>query len=774
MKKYTSILILLMLLCQIAYSQDRVAAPRKSKAKKLLLEFSLDEGFYEGDIVLRLRSPNARIFYTLDGSEPSYKSAEYDKPIPIRKTTVVRAIARRGKKKSKLKTKTYFIDESPTSFPTVSIAVPSEVLFDPERGLYVQGPNAIDSLWKKDGANFWSRREVEVNTELFEVDGSCAFNSRTGFRLFGGMSRLFPQKSMTIVARDRYGKKRIKHKIFGKKGLKKYKFMVLRNSGSDWGKAHFRDAFMVDLVDHWDIEKQDSRPAHVYINGKYWGIYNIREKVNRYFIAGHHDLHKDSIDLIEHQYSTKRGSRRHYLRMLRYMKKHDLSEPAHYAYIQSQMDVENFMQYKIAQIYFDNRDAGGNIKFWRPQTKNGRWRWILYDTDWGFSLHDKRAYKNNSLAFHTEPNGPDWPNPPWSTFILRQLMKNESFRTDFINRFMDELNTTFTSERVASKIEDFYKMYLPEIDRHLKRWNLSKKVWKHHIQRMRVFAQKRPAYVRMHLMEAFDTGNMSRLAVEIEGGGKVVINHNINISKKPFDGFYFENIPIHIKAVPNYGYRFVGWKGIPVDDKVLEARLLLKKKATKITAVFEPYIHPLAGKIIINEISPNNKKAKDWVELYNHSDEAINLEGWNFTDEKHEYKLPSVIVPGGEYVILAEDSAAFVQEFPAVYPVVGDIPFGLSKRKENLGLYAADGALIDSFAYVFPPTDSTFTLGLLLPGLDNSDLENWEIIKGKGTPNAPNPYYLQSYIQSKQDLWIRIGAGFGILLMAFLILRTKW
>ena len=115
------------------------------------------------------------------------------------------------------------------------------------------------------------------------------------------------------------------------------------------------------------------------------------------------------------------------LKMLKYIKKNDLAQQEHYDYIKTQMDVNNFMTYQITQIYCDNQDGGGNIKFWRPQMPNGRWRWILYDTDWGFGLHDSKAYKNNSLAFHTEPDGPKWPNPPWSTFILRKLLENPEF-----------------------------------------------------------------------------------------------------------------------------------------------------------------------------------------------------------------------------------------------------------------------------------------------------------------------------------------------------------
>ena len=121
---------------------------------------------------------------------------------------------------------------------------------------------------------------------------------------------------------------------------------------------------MTSLVEDWDIEKQDYRPAHVYINGKYWGIYNIREKVNRYFVDTYHDIDKDSIDLIEHRMSLKRGGLNDYKSMLAFFQQRDMAETINYEYIQSKMELENFMDFQIAQIYFNNKDAGGNIKFW--------------------------------------------------------------------------------------------------------------------------------------------------------------------------------------------------------------------------------------------------------------------------------------------------------------------------------------------------------------------------------------------------------------------------
>lgn len=748
------------------------AAPKKKKW--LDLEFSQEGGFYNEPIQLELKSLGAVIYYTIDGSTPNGRSTIYHEPILLSETTTLRAIARKGKKRSKTIGHTFFINEPATTFPIVSIAVTPSILFDPETGLYVRGVSDRDTTWKMEGANFWSRKEIKINTEFFQSHGECEFNSVTGLRLFGGMSRLFPQKSMTLIARDRYGKKRIKHRVFGKDGLKKFKFLVLRNSGSDFGRSHFRDALMTGLLKDWDLETQDYQPSQVYLNGKYWGIYNIREKVNRYFLAGHQEVDKDSIDLIEHRITLKRGSTRHYRKLLQFLEKNDLADPANYAYVQTQMDVDNFMHYQIAQIYFDNRDAGGNIKFWRPQTPEGRWRWILYDTDWGFGLHAAKAYRYNSLNFHTKADGPSWPNPPWSTFILRKLLENPRFKAQFISRFSDRLNGTFASSRVEAKINELYDQLKPEMDRHLDRWKLSKTDWTTHVNIMRTFALERPEYVRMHLMEMFDTGRQVEVEAEASAGGQILINDLIEVKETPFTGKYFAKIPLQIKAIPNFGYRFVGWEGIDLESENLEATLNLNEaKELKVKAKFEPYTHPLAGTIFFNEISCNFKKSGDWVELYNYSKEPVNLHNWYFTDSKHYFRLPEVVIQPKDYIILCQDQEKFKAAYPEEYKMVGNFEFGLDKRNEKLGLFTHDGASIDSMSYDLSPLDSSYTLSLLLPYLDNGDIENWEINFGKGSPNAANPYFLESRIKAEQEVWMRVGVGIGLLLCLLLILTVK-
>jgi len=732
-------------------------------------------GFYPDAVEVQLDAAGATIYYTTDGTYPSRRSQMYEKPLRLYTTTVVRAVVYTKGKPGRYCAATYFINEPATTFPVVSIGITPRLLFDPERGLFMQGSHmAGDTTWQQFNANFWSYKEVTAHIEIFEADGKRVHNSLSGFRLFGGMSRLFPQKSMTLVAREKYGAKRFEHRIFGKDGPKDLKFLVLRNAGSDWGKSHLRDAMMTGLLTDWDMDKQAYRPCHVYINGAYWGIYDMREKINRYFIAEHNKgVNKDSIDFLEHHGIKRRGSTRHYRRMLTFLEKRSLRHPKNYAQLQQWMDVENYMQHQIAQIYCDNQDAGGNIKYWRPRTRDGRWRWILYDTDWGFGLHDSLAYLNNSLSFHTEPNGPDWPNPAWSTFLLRKLLENPDFREQFINRFADHLNTTFHPTRVERHINRMYTHLQPEMPRELARWRLSAKNWEREVEVLRSFARERPFHVRLHLMDQFNTGAMRQLRVQLQGGGMVLINGYVKVKSQPFEGTYFENIPISLQVIPQNGYRFVRWEGIDASGSVRELSLQLTADITTIRAVFEKFEHPLAGKVLINEVSANNRQSSDWVEIFNNSEELVNLKDWVLSDLKSEFLFPDVTIAPRDYLVVCENQEKFFSQFPNAYNVIEGLNFGLNKHIEQLQLFASYGAVVDSIYYELPPTDSVFTWSLLLPTLENGDAENWEMRPGVGSPNAPNPYFLESRIRTRQRHWLEIGMSVGVIVLCVVLLVLR-
>ncbi len=739
----------------------------------LVVQFSAPGGFYSAPVEVALSAPEgAVIYYTIDGSYPTVRSARYVKPLVVSRTIVIRALARRGQVVGRATAQTYFVGESPTRLPVVSVAINPAILFDPERGIFQEGPQADTSAEHRPGANFWTRREFACHVEIYENDGSCVHNSGAGFRLFGGYSRIFPQKSIVLVARDRYGKKFFRHRIFGAGQPKKFKYLVLRNGGSDFAGAHFRDELMNRLTDGWGLEKQAFRPALLYLNGQYWGIYHIREKVNARFLEDHADVDRDSLDLLEHQRQVRHGSAEHYQQLLDYIRTHDLAEPAHYQWVRERMDVENYMDYQIAQIYCFNTDAGGNIRYWRPHRPGGRWRWILFDTDWGFGLHNPNAWQEDAIAFFTDPNGPRWPNPPWSTFLFRSLLRNREFRHQFVNRFCDRLNTSLRSDSVLRQVDWFEDLLGPEMPRHLQRWRRSEMHWRRHVGIIRQFAEKRPAVLYEHLARHFQTGAPARLELHVDAGGSVIINQCISANSGTFEGTYFERIPITLQAVPMPGYRFDGWEGINRQGHFIET-YLPAHEVLVLHVRFVPDLHPLNDLVFFNEIAPAGSKTGDWAELHNAGTQPVRLKGWAFSDAHRRWTLPDVTIAPGGYLVLCQDSSAFRKHFPFAQPIAGDFRFGLSKQAESLLLYAADGRVVDSIGYAVEGPEGEFTLDLLLPNLDNSKPENWGVHLGPGSPGAPNPLYQAASIAEQKERATRIGLAIGvlILILGFAFLR---
>ncbi|MBT8219686.1 MAG: CotH kinase family protein, partial [Bacteroidia bacterium] len=349
---------IILIIIGIGISNDFLA-----QTPDLMVEMQPTSGKYDSDVLVSLYAPKGAIYYTLNGNEPTRRSIRYRGPFKIRKTTVVRAAAYRYGQKSQVLSQTYLIKEPTSSIPIVSLSVPPHQLFNPEYGLFTEGENITSTHPAKYGANYWSRRKLTVNVEIFEINEDKVFNGKTEFRVFGGVSRTFPQKSFSVSLDKNYGVSEFKYPLFGKSGPKKIKHLVFRNSGSDWGKSHFRDAYITSLTRNLDYESQRYRPVHIYINGKYWGMYNMREKVNRYFLDTYYDIDRDSIDLLEGRYLIKSGYRTEYLKLLRYLRNNDLSSEEHYAYIKSKIDVESFTDFIITQIFVNNRDAGGNVKY---------------------------------------------------------------------------------------------------------------------------------------------------------------------------------------------------------------------------------------------------------------------------------------------------------------------------------------------------------------------------------------------------------------------------
>jgi len=231
-------------------------------------EFSLQAGFYSGQQLVSLSSisNNATITYTTDGSRPTSNSAQFVNPISINENTVLRARAfESGKLPSKIITNSYFIDQE-QSLPILSLTVFPETFFNSEIGIY---------------DNELKRREVPINVQYFEEDGDLGFELDAGVRITGQASFTYPQKPLTIEADDRFGHETIDYPVFSDRLFTSYESIYLRNSGTpDNRNTLFRDALQHSIViNQMDVDCQAYQPALTFINGEYWGIYNIREKL---------------------------------------------------------------------------------------------------------------------------------------------------------------------------------------------------------------------------------------------------------------------------------------------------------------------------------------------------------------------------------------------------------------------------------------------------------------------------------------------------------------
>ena len=522
--------------------------------------FSVPGGTVSAPFTLSLSGaqPQEEIRYTLDATVPNAGSTLYTTPLNINNNSVVRAaIFREGYVPSPTQTATYLFGTD-HELPIITLVTDPDNFFNNETGIYVYGDDYDPNL-PYFGANFWEDWERPIHFSFYEPDGQLGTSFNAGTKIFGGWSRANEQRSLSVFARNQYGTEAIEYPLFPNLPYDEFQAVVLRNAGNEWLNTNFRDAVLTGLLHDADLETQAYRPCVTYLNGEYWGIYNLREKINEHFIASKQQVNPDEVDLLEFDGAIVEGSNVDYLNLLAFANNNNLSNDNLFAQIEAEMDVDNYILYQLSQIYFDNTDwPGNNIKFWRAP--NRKWRWILYDTDFGFGTWNYFGYLNNTLAFALATNGPGWPNPPWSTALFRNLMENVNFKHRFINRFADEMNTRFLPARVIEHIDTLQAVISSEIPRHFQRWGGDINAWQNNVNTMKNFAQDRPASVKQHILGVFSlpTYHEVTLVNETPQNGWVQLN-SLKIQEDSWSGDYFQNVPITLTAEAEPGYSFVRW-----------------------------------------------------------------------------------------------------------------------------------------------------------------------------------------------------------------------
>lgn len=691
-------------------------------------------------------TPDATIRYTLDATIPDESSPAYLLPLNISQNRVVRArVFRENYIPSRTQSKTYLVNDY-HDLPVISLVTEPDNFFDNDTGIYVFG-DTYDNNFPHFGANFWEDWERPIHISFYEEDRSLGIEFDAGVKIFGNYSRGQDQKSLAIFARNAYGLDEINYPFFSKLDYENFQSIVLRNSGNDLFRANMRDATITGLMYGAGLEFQAYRPTAAYLNGEYWGIYGMREKVNEHFLASKYNVEAEDVSILEFGGDIVQGDNQSYMDVIDFVTNNSLGSNQNYQFVADRIDIENYIIYYVTQIYFANQDwPGNNIKFWRtPDTK---WRWILYDTDFGFSIWDNNAHLHNTLAFAMSPNGPGWPNPPYSTLLFRKLTENISFRNELVNRFADEMNTRFLPAKVLTHIDSTAAKIASEIPDHFNRYNEPIAFWGDQVNVMRNFGNQRPTRVKTHIKSVFNLPDYHELTIDNEDPteGYVLINDRLNIEDTEWKGDYFEDVPIKVRAIARPGHVFSHWAGV-LSSTEEELQFDLKNNILLIP-VFNEIIYDEG--VVINEINYSSSETlntEDWIELHNPTDSLIDISGFILKDnsDDNQFIFPeNTVLDTSEYLILTKDKTLFQTIYPDVENVLGDFDFGLSSMGDAVRLFTPALGLRDEVYYLPEAPWSEMangqgsTLELISPELDNILAENWDSVNEFGSPGATN------------------------------------
>ena len=560
------------------YGQNAIMAKREpSPETKVNFPAS---GFYNSAFTIDLSSmPNVRC--ELGGAVPSENSAHLDS-IQISNTTVLRcANFAANSIASDVVTRTYVFEKQPQT-PVVFLTANPKSLFDPDTGIYMEGPNA-QAKAPHFGANYWEDREIPVFVELLEKGAKTpAFAKNAGFQIFGNYSRANKKKSVAIVFREKYGDKRLEYPLFPDfPNLKKFKVFLLRSNGSNFGGDYIRDRLCSSVTEGMDVDYQRGRGVVVYYNGEYFGIHNIRERSTEYYFETHYGLNPDEVDLLKADNSATAGSPADYEALMDWLATNHLDNDKNYTYVADQIDVDNFINYIQTELFMNNRDwPANNLKKWRGTNPKTKWKWFIYDMDFGFG-NEFSEFKNNIFEFATAEDGPDWPNGPASTLLLRRLLENKDFKTAFINRFPALLSMNFEKSRLLARINTMMAEIESQISRDQQRWSLSASYMNGQLDKIKTFAETRQDVILSEMKEFFALGEPAKVTLSVSGSGKILV-HNLPLDRSSMTVSFFKGTPVTITAQENGG-TFTGWS----DGVTEKTRTIMPEEVSSLTANFK-------------------------------------------------------------------------------------------------------------------------------------------------------------------------------------------
>ena len=451
----------------------------------LMPHFSHPGGVYEDDFLLEITAvPEATILFTLDGRVPTPDTGTiYTKPILLTQETAVAVIRARAiflnSEPGPVVTAVYFIGLQST-LPIISLAADPTDLYDPQTGIHANPTNRGQE---------WER---PATITYIEPDGHTGFQAPVGLRISGATSRLYPKKSWRVYFRQKYGQSRLTYPLFAD-GFASFKRLVIHNGGQDSSSPFgtlLRAHLLSNLAEEMGLVVSQTQPVLLFVNGHAEGIYLLRNRVDERFLADKYGI----------QTLPEAEAEAEWDRLVQYAETHDLNDPAHFAYIATQLDVADFIDYHILQIYAANTDwIYTNMRKFKPDSPGGRLQWIVWDVDWAFGLAPWSGPAFDMMDWF-ETN--DRPGFAENSLLIRQLWQNPTFQQQFSARADELLATTLAADKVTAQIDVLAAELRPELAYEVGRWP-SAGNWEENVAFMQDFAEERPSYLRQHLLNYF-------------------------------------------------------------------------------------------------------------------------------------------------------------------------------------------------------------------------------------------------------------------------------
>ncbi len=537
---------------------------------------------YSSPLAVYDRSDDDNQISTISGTNdfnPSYLPTS-----PISKGTVVRAMATKvGYLPSDIKSNTYIYStsgENPYTFPVASVISQENNLFGYETGIYTPG-KTFDDFRAANPSNIamdcptgnfrmrGSEWERSGNFEFFD-NNEVKLNQNIKLRLHGGCSSKSRYKSLRLYGTDFFDN----YPFFNKESQVLHRRLILRNSGNDQTRIIFKDEFVREWIRHLKFGSQKSEPSILYLNGEYWGIHNLRERIDNYYLQQLYGIDPDNLDLMEVVYNgideVGEGDDVHYMSTKNYILSNSATGAGYFAHVNTLVDIDGLIDYHIAQLYIGNTDwPNNNVRMWRTRNvynpdggySDGRWRYVFYDSD--LSLGDQASASNNDFFdLGYKANGD----------ILLKLLENDEFRDKFVNRYADLLNTSFRPDFGSALFSSLKTKFAAETPKHIARWKTHNNItqWENTCNEVANYVQTRINHIYNHiygktrtngtfdltvLSQNLDYGHVRVNSIDINSD----ITRGLEMNGRSWSGKYFRNISVPITAVPKRGYKFSHW-----------------------------------------------------------------------------------------------------------------------------------------------------------------------------------------------------------------------